>query len=74
MIRSVALKELPEKDLEIQQLRATSRDATQVQPQLHEEIRLKKEYIQQQSDVQVMILEEKARFKEQLHEMENNLE
>lgn len=48
--RCVALKELQEKDQEIQQLKATSRDATQIQAQLREEICLKEEYARQLSD------------------------
>lgn len=48
--RSVALKQLQEKDQEIQQLKAASRDVTQMHAQLREEIHLKEEYAQHLSD------------------------
>lgn len=72
--RNVALKELQEKDQEIQQLKAASRDATQVQAQLREEIRLKEEYARQLNDAQVMLLEEKARFEIELCKKDNCIE
>lgn len=45
-MRNVALKDLQEKDSEIHQLKAVSRDVTQVQVQLCEEIHLKEDYTQ----------------------------
>lgn len=72
--RNVALKELQERDQEIQQLKAVSRDATLIQAQLREEIRLKGEYAQQLSDTQVMLSEGKSKFEAKLHEKEASLE
>lgn len=70
---NVALKELQEKDQEIQWLKETSRDVTQVKAQLCEEIPLKEVYAWQLSDTQVILSEEKVRFETKLHEKDNSI-
>lgn len=67
------MKELQERDVEIQQLKATSRDVAQVQIQLHEEILLKEDYAHQLSEAQVSWLEEKPSFEAELEVKEASL-
>lgn len=63
---------MQEKDVEIQQLKAASRDVTQVQMQLHEEILLKEGYAHQVSEAQVSLSKEKMKFKEELKVKEDS--
>lgn len=69
----MVLKELQEKDAEIQQLKAASRDVTQVQMQLREEIPLKEDYARQLSEAQVSLSEEKTNSEVELKAREASL-
>lgn len=70
---NVALKELQEKDSKIQQLTTTSRDATQVQVQLCEEVHLKEDYTRKLSEAHVLLFEEKMRLEAELKSKEASL-
>lgn len=72
--RNVAQKELQEKEQEVQQLKVASRYATQIQAQLWEEFRLKEEYTQYLSNVQVTLSEEREKFETTTREMQSSLE
>lgn len=71
--RNVALKELNEKDTKIQWLKVASRDVTQVQMQLCEEILLKEDYACQLSEAEVSQSEVKMNFEAELKERETSL-
>lgn len=72
--RNVALKEAQDKDSKIQWLKAASRDVTQVQMQLHEEILLKESYARQLSEAQVSQMDERMTFEAELKAKEASLE
>lgn len=74
MTRNVALKELQDKDSEIQRLKAASRDVAQVQMQLRKEILLKEGYAQQLSEAQVSRTDERTTFEAELKAKETSLE
>lgn len=67
--RNVALKELQEKEQEVQQLKAASKNGTQIQALLLEEIHLKEEYAQYLSNVHVTLSKEREKFETTTHEM-----
>lgn len=71
--RNVAQKELQEKDSVIYNLKATSRDVTQVQMQLREEILLKEGYARQLGEAQVSMSEDKMKFEAELEAKEASL-